>query len=408
VNLPPFAEVAGALRKVTEHLACVASAGKQNRPPEWTQFEWRIARAVAAMQGVSSILNASPGSGGPETWRQFLHSQYLATKAKHERIELLLTSIDFQARRAGVPMVALKGAALYKAGVYAAGDRPMADIDLLVGAGDMRAISRILETCNYRLSLSGPRHQTYVDGNMPLFGAAMLGEQADAPIKIEVHEKISEFLPVAEVDISSHVFPLAAEPGINAYASLTGLMLHLLLHAAGNMRARALRQIQLHDIALLGRRLQPDDWDTVFSATAAGPRPGWAYPPLLLTAQYYPHVIPFRRLEELSRGCPHWLRKWTSRQRLSDVSWSNFRIEAFPGLEWCQSPIEVAKFVVSRVWPSRKARKDLRDAAADMPQGFSVPWYGISHGSRIVRWVISRPPRVQSLLSVRAALSHEE
>jgi hypothetical protein len=33
------------------------------------------------------------------------------------------------------------------------------------------------------------------------------------------------------------------------------LMRHLLLHAAGNMRAHALRQIQLHDIALLAGKL---------------------------------------------------------------------------------------------------------------------------------------------------------
>ena len=38
-------------------------------------------------------------------------------------------------------------------------------------------------------------------------------------------------------------------------------MRHLLLHAAGNMRAHALRLVQLHDIALLAPRLDAAAWE---------------------------------------------------------------------------------------------------------------------------------------------------
>jgi hypothetical protein len=34
-----------------------------------------------------------------------------------------------------------------------------------------------------------------------------------------------------------------------------------------------------------------------------------------------------------------------------------------------------------------------------------VPWYGISQGARMLRWAFSKPPRVQALLPVRAALA---
>jgi len=37
-----------------------------------------------------------------------------------------------------------------------------------------------------------------------------------------------------------------------------------------------------------------------------------------------------------------------------------------------------------------------------------VPWYQLSHGRRIVRWLVSRPPRVQTITSVAAALRNPE
>jgi hypothetical protein len=61
----------------------------------------------------------------------------------------------------------------------------------------------------------------------------------------------------------------------------------------------------------------------------------------------------------------------------------------------------------SRIWPSREARLELKEGAAQIPGSATVPWYGISHGARILRWVFSRPPRVQTMLSVHAALAQE-
>jgi hypothetical protein len=54
--------------------------------------------------------------------------------------------------------------------------------------------------------------------------------------------------------------------------------------------------------------------------------------------------------------------------------------------------------------PSRVALRELERGAAQIPAAGEVPWYGLSHVSRIVRWIFGRPPRVQTLLSVRAAL----
>ena len=66
--IPSIAKLAAALRKTTEVLArelAVPSTGL----PDWTDFEWHIARAVAAMHGVSALLRNRLRWEGPEAWQ---------------------------------------------------------------------------------------------------------------------------------------------------------------------------------------------------------------------------------------------------------------------------------------------------------------------------------------------------
>jgi hypothetical protein len=165
-----------------------------------------------------------------------------------------------------------------------------------------------------------------------------------------------------------------------------------------------LRLIQLHDIALLAARFGATDWAELLAGIAEAGPAGWAFAPAMLTARYYPTVIPADTLERLKRGCPRLLRRTSVHQKVTGVSWSNIRIAAFPGLTWSRTPLEALKFMRSRIWPSYEARSELKGGAAQIPDSSTVPWYGIPHGARILRWIFSRPPRVQTLLSVRAAL----
>jgi hypothetical protein len=54
--------------------------------------------------------------------------------------------------------------------------------------------------------------------------------------------------------------------------------------------------------------------------------------------------------------------------------------------------------------PSRAALQELAQAVAVFPAYSRQRWYGVSHFERILRWIFSRPPRVQTMISVRAAL----
>ncbi len=404
-----FKEMAAILSGTTETLAYEMSSPTKE-PPQWTEFEWCTARAVSAMHGVSSLLHSGLRWEGPANWKRFLHEQQVQTVGRHVQIARLLSEIDTQARCLGVRFVALKGAALHSAGIYTGGERPMGDVDLLVRREDARAAEQAISRCNYEAAFTTHRHSVFRPRVTKPVAARILGEHVDNPIKIEVHTRIAEQLPVLATDITEFLFPGVMQPGINQYPSAVSLMMHLLLHAAGNMRARALRLIQLHDIARLAARFRLCDWEELLGARPGGASLWWALAPLILTRRYYPAVIPVELFAQLDGECPWLLSTRARRHRLTDVSWSNIRIEAFPGVEWSRTPREAVAFMMSRIWPSQEARLELKEGYNQIPNSASIPWYGIAHRTRIIRWIFSNPPRVQTLLSVRAAIGqcHDE
>jgi hypothetical protein len=93
---------------------------------------------------------------------------------------------------------------------------------------------------------------------------------------------------------------------------------------------------------------------------------------------------------------------------LTDVSWTNLRISAFPGIVWARSIREAVQFARSRIFPSPEALRELHEGTtATMPQTPYVGWYRNSHLRRIFRWTFSRPPRVQTMNSIHNLLSAE-
>jgi hypothetical protein len=284
----------------------------------------------------------------------------------------------------------------------------MADIDLLVRERDISATAHVLEDCGYELTFTTWRHRLFEAVGRHRLSAFALGEHVDNPIKIELHSNVQERLPVQLTDITDHIYPKVPCAGINDYASTASLMMHLLLHAAGNIRAHALRQIQLNDIALLAKRFGDDDWIELAVSPASQIGLWWAVLPLALVERYYPGSIPTHLSKRAAAHCPRWLRRAGRRQLLTDVSWSNLRVYALPGVEWCRSPKELLSFVVSRIWPKADAREELRRFASNHPGAADISWYGISQVARVLQYLTSKPPRVQTLLVVRAALAQSQ
>jgi len=300
-------------------------------------------------------------------------------------------------------VVGLKGAALHSMGFYCAGERPMADLDLLVRPQDAARAGLVLQSLGFRESFANWRHGVFVPKICNLHTG--LGEHADNHLKIELHPRIAERLPLRITDVTDSVYPRAPHPGLNVYPSKAALMIHLLIHAAGSMAFRALRLVNLHDIALVSARMADSDWDELVNHSASTNSPWWALPPLQLAARYYPEAVPADVLAGLCAHCPWTLRRAVRHYCVSDVSLSFPWIEAFPGIAWSRSVAEAVEYIGGRIWPDTESlrQRDLRvetDFVASQTQ-----WCQLSQGRRLLRWMTSRPLRVETLHAVRMALA---
>lgn len=403
IPLPPLDEIGQALRRTTQRLACELAA-PTSTAPDWSAFEWRAAMAVAAMHGVSALLANRLRWRGPACWDGFLAEQLRQGMLRQQRIETLLTRLDGAAADAGLAAVALKGSALLRLGLYRQGERPMGDIDLLVRSEDADGAARVLATLGYAKGILSWRHQAFVPPSTP--ATVGFGEHADNPLKIELHTRIMERMPRRCVEITAQQFPRSARAGLNPYPSNVALMRHLLLHSAGNMRDHGVRLIQLHDVVLLAGRLARADWEELLDACPEPRGLWWALPPLTLIERYFPGVIPPFVRERLRRGCPLLLRRSARQQQLADVSLSKIRITAFPGWEWSRSPGEALSFFASRLLPDRESCSLMRQESVTQPSLVNSDWTNRPQLEKILRWVFTRPPRVQTMYSVRRALAY--
>jgi hypothetical protein len=405
IELPLQQPLQGTLYKVTERLA-----GELARPgsnaPDWSPIEWRLARAVAVIHCVSPLLSGSLRWEGPSQWRDFLAGQKAHVAARHRRIQALLDQLDARCHEEGIAIVGLKGAALHSMGFYRAGERPMADVDLLVQAGDTARTGQVLQSLGFSESFATWRHGVFVPKVCNLHKG--LGEHTDNYLKIELHARIAEKLPLRITDVTDSVYPRTPHPGLNAYPSNAALMIHLLIHAAGSMAARSLRLVHLHDIALVSSRMAGSDWDELLKQGHNTNKRWWALPPLQLTSRYYLNAVPTDVLAALADHCPWTLRQVVRHRRISDVSLSYPWIEAFPGIAWSRSGAEVVEYLGARIWPNKELRR-LRAKLVDTEAAASeTQWGRLSQSRRMFRWLTSRPLRVDTLHAVRMALAQAD
>ena len=394
--LPPLETIRAVLHRTTEAIAAeLASPG--GATPAWGDLEWRLATAAAAVHGVSPMLWKRSRWTHPR-WQRFLANQHGHVAIRHARITALLERIDTRARSMGLPITPLKGAALHALGIYVPGDRPMADIDLLIDESDVEAAAGLMDEIGYVPSFDHWRHRVF----KPAVGAppAVLGEHRDTPINIELHTRIRERLPVSIVDITGRVRPRNAEPGLNPYPSRNALLAHLLLHAAGNLCGRSLRLMHLHDIALLARTMQPEEWVCLWQGGACW----WALPPLRIVARYYEGAIPAAVPATLARDCPLLLRMACRRQTLTKVSGSELWLHAFPGLEWSRSVRDAARFIASRIRPPAEKRRERADMTRTQLWLHDEDWVMATQRRRIFTWLIRKVPRMDMMYVVRRAL----
>ena len=83
------------LPAVTEQLAGALS-GRLAPEPGWSELEWRIARAVAIIHGISPLLSRRLTWHGPAGWQAFLDDQRVQTAGRYQRMGDLLADDEWQ------------------------------------------------------------------------------------------------------------------------------------------------------------------------------------------------------------------------------------------------------------------------------------------------------------------------
>ena len=180
-----------------------------------------MAKAAAVLHGITPLMASSLRWRGPGDWEQFVSQQLRHTAARHQRILALLSRIDEMSRADAVAFVALKGSALHAMGLYASGQRPMADIDILVRESDASTMAALLESLGYTQTFAIWKHGVFEPRKLAgtAVGSAQVafGENEHTAIKIELHTHISERLPLTGPDVSEFIFPREFKPGLNPY-----------------------------------------------------------------------------------------------------------------------------------------------------------------------------------------------
>jgi Uncharacterised nucleotidyltransferase len=399
--LPPRKEIEQGLSQATERFAAELA-----RPlpvaPSWSDFDWQMARAAAILHGIGPLLASTLRWSGPTGWQLFLREQRSQTLQRHRDMAAALQEIEARAVALGVALVALKGTALHALGIYAPGERPMADIDLLVRPVDTERAAQMLVSLGYTQTWVIWKHRIFERGAGAL-APLPPGNHLGYPLKVELHERIVERLPCSETDITTLVFPAQPRSGLNPYPATNALLVHLLLHATDNMCARSIRLMHLHDIARLAAQATLADWEQLLGTLSRLKGLWWAFPPLAMVSRYQPGLLPLDVLDALRCACPSPLRSLCEGASLSQMSYASVSISAFPGLAWCTSPREAVRYVRKRILPDGEQLLSRRLLATERWTE-RRPWSQMSQRQRMLQWVFRRPPRQASMYIVRAAL----
>ena len=286
-----------------------------------------VARAVCSMQGISGLLATRLRWRDPRDFREFLQAQRDHTQRRDELIDQELARLHRVLADGGICFIPLKGSALRALRLHQPGERPQGDIDLLLHADDLSACGQHLKAIGYELLYSSRRHDVYVStGRTAQFH---FGEHPENPLKLELHTRITEELPVETVDITASICPVFDAPGAGSYSSVAALMRHLCLHAAGCMRSNAGRFLQILDIALLARRLAPADWRELLEKARLAHAPGGCF-----RRCAWQHATSTTACQRPARGAASPLPAPAARAlrtpSIYEVSWSNLRIQHCP------------------------------------------------------------------------------
>lgn len=389
--------------KLAMHSATVTGWLTAQRPDavasttaDWADQDWESARWAIQVHGIAPLLDrafaGTPNAAAlPERLRAYLANQ---RELCGQRVARLLGELATILRAAGerqIGVAPLKGALLATGYYPEPGLRPMSDIDLLVHRGDEARMLGLLAELGYQKIARGWKHVELAlpDGMGPV--VAYDGEHPDNPRRVELHTRVAEQFWGIHYDLTADMWAGCA-PGelLGCSAMLpepAALLHHLAVHASSDTIARRLRQLHLHDIALVAERVDQAGWEQIVVAAQARREERLVYPALLLASRSYP-AVPGDVLARLRPGVPPALLRHLEGSALEQLSFCN-TAPTTPGekLCWFRPGLERAGAIRHMVLPDPN---EMAHWFPRMARPILLPVAYMRYGTLLLRWGMRR------------------
>jgi Uncharacterised nucleotidyltransferase len=297
----------------------------------WDAAAWEAARWAIQVHGIAPLLHrALAGEPDGEAIHPRLRA-YLAEQHRlsGERVALLLgelAEVLVACATAGIDVLPLKGALLATHYYAEPGLRPMNDLDLLIRPADEAHLIDLLARLGYQPIVRSWKHLTLArpEGRGPIVSRE--GEHPANPRSLDLHIQLGEQFWGLRYDLTESAWE-GAEPrmllGVEAHLMRpVALLHHLAVHASSDTIARRVRLLHLHDIALVARTLNDQDWRQILAWVDQQREQRLIYPALAFTSRYYP-VVPAATLRELRAGMPPALLRHLDESALDRFSFCN-------------------------------------------------------------------------------------
>jgi hypothetical protein len=293
----------------------------------WGQAEWALAPQTAFVLGVGALIHAQHRNDPrwltlPEPFRRALARQYGMNQQRTLRMRQELDQVLAAFRDARIPTLPLKGIVLSHGYYDDRFTRPMADLDLLIQAGDLPRADETLGALGYLAENHSAKPNFVRPENR--YVVCFDADHPDNPRRIEIHTRLQDEFRSSTIDWTDrawHKSSTGAAGTAPREIAPAVLFAHLLSHTSRDMMTCRVRLIQLYDIALVARRLTRDAGWSDFDVPEDAATMRFLYPALAVTRRYFACDIPDAFFLRVARATPPRLRAWCDGQTLWDVSW---------------------------------------------------------------------------------------
>ena len=216
-----------------------------------------FASRVHGVSGLLSKLADREPDGLPAEHVAALAAERQSIGERGKRLLEDLGALGGVARRAGLPLIPLKGAYLASERYRDLSLRPAADIDLLAPGDTFEPWGRLLVSEGYVLANESWKNRVYVrPGHREPAG---FGEHPDNPRPVELHQRVRERFLGRTIDFTDVLTARLTDGFVGGAIAArlpddSALALHLFAHAAPAAIGRGLRLIQLVDFSHLSTR----------------------------------------------------------------------------------------------------------------------------------------------------------